>query len=241
MSAEMTRRDVMKMAGLGALALSVGAGRDALGQVLVGGGDMAPAVPYELPPLPYAYDALEPILSKEILQFHHDKHHAAYVRGLNNTLEKLEVARKAGDMAGIQALSRNLAFHGSGHVLHNLYWNSMTPKAAGGPSGDCKRMIERDFGSMDAFKAQFLAASKDVEASGWSLLVYEPVGKRLLILQAERHQDLTIWGVHPLLCCDVWEHAYYLQYQNNRAAYVDKFWEIIDWEGVAKRCAEATA
>jgi Fe-Mn family superoxide dismutase len=233
---------MMKMTGLGALSLSVGgvAGRSAVAQTAMGamGGGV---MPYELPPLPYAYDALAPAISKEILTIHHDKHHAGYVKGLNATLEKLAAARTAGDMAGIQALSRDLAFHGAGHVLHSLYWESMTPNSTGGPAGDLKATIERDFGSVDAFHAQFLAATKAVEASGWGLLAYEPMGKRLLVLQAERHEDLTIWGVRPILCCDVWEHAYYLQYQNNRGAYVDKFWEIIDWEKTAKRCAEAMA
>jgi Fe-Mn family superoxide dismutase len=244
MSTQVTRREAIKLAGLGAAALSIGgvAGRRAVAQAAMGEmtGMEAMPMPYELPPLPYAYNALEPVISEEILRIHHDKHHAGYVKGLNATLEKLDAARKGGDMASIQALSRELAFHGSGHALHSLYWTSMTPNPAEAPAG-LKMMIERDFGSMDAFKAQFLAATKSVEASGWGVLAYEPIGKRLLVLQAERHEDLTIWGVRPLLCCDVWEHAYYLQYQNNRGAYVDKFWEIIDWPAAAKRCEAAMA
>jgi Fe-Mn family superoxide dismutase len=156
------------------------------------------------------------------------------VRGLNSTLEKLEEARAAGDHSWIKALSRDLAFHGSGHVLHSLYWVSMTPRKTE-PKGKLLSAIERDFRSFDVFKAQFLAASKAVEGSGWGLLVYEPMGKTLLVLQAEKHQDLAIWGAVPLLACDVWEHAYYIQYQSRRAEYVDNFFTVIDWDGVGRR------
>jgi len=120
-------------------------------------------------------------------------------------------------------------------VLHTLYWHSMTPGGSGGPRGDLRRMIDRDFGSFAAFKSHFLAATKAVEGSGWGVLAYEPMGERLLVLQAEKHQNLTIWGVTPLMVCDVWEHAYYVQYQNRRADYVDAFFGLIDWPGTAQR------
>jgi len=199
-----------------------------------------PLKEYTLPPLPYPYDALAPKIDEETLRTHHDKHHAGYVRGLNATLEKLEEARAAGDHTWIKALSRDLAFHGSGHVLHSLYWVSMTPRETE-PKGKLLSALGRDFGSFEAFKAQFLAASKKVEGSGWGLLVYEPLGDRLLVLQVEKHQDLTIWGVVPLVACDVWEHAYYLQYRNRRADYVDNFFTLIDWPAVAGRYENAVS
>jgi len=237
MPEELDRRELFKSLGLGALAFSVGAltTDTASAQPASKGG------PYKLPHLPYGYDALAPAIEEKILRVHHDKHHAGYVRGLNQTLAALEKARQAGDMSGIRTLSRNLAFHGSGHVLHTLYWNSMRPGAATQPAGALRKAVERDFGSVDKFTAQFAAAAKAVEGSGWAILVHEPMGSRLLVLQVQNHQNLTIWGAVPLMVCDVWEHAYYLQYANNRGAYVDAFCKIIDWPAVAKRHAAATS
>jgi len=236
MSALMSRRDVLKSVGLGTLAFSLGGAAGAKAATVTAGTN--PGV-CELPPLPYDYGALAPEIEESILRVHHGKHHAGYVRGLNATLKKLEAARASGDYSGIKALSRALAFHGSGHVLHTLYWHSMKPGAKGEPAGALRKALERDFSSLEAFKAQFLAATKEVEASGWGLLAYEPTGKRLVVLQVEKHQNLTIWGVVPLLVCDVWEHAYYVQYQNRRADYVDNFFKLIDWPAVAERYAAA--
>jgi len=239
MSGLVSRRDMIKSAGLGALALSMGRETASAAEGLVPRAILPRK--YELPDLPYAYDALAPALAEEILRVHHDKHHAGYVNGLNSTLTKLEDARATGDFGQVKALSRDLAFHGSGHVLHTLYWTSMTPRGSGGPEGRLLQLLERDFGSFSAFKAQFIAASNQVEGSGWGLLAYEPMGRRLIVLQVEKHQDLTIWGVAPLLVCDVWEHAYYAQYQNRRSDYVDSFFGLIDWPSVGARCAEAMA
>ena len=232
MSIRASRRDALKAIGVGAAALAMGdfaAAQDA------GGGGRAGPVPYELPKLPYAYDALAPALEERVLRTHHEKHHAAYVKGLNATLDKLAKARSAGDLADVKALSRDLAFHGSGHVLHSLYWLSMTPARAPLPRGAFGAAIARDFSSVEAFSKQFASAAKDVEGSGWAVLAWEPLGRRLLVLQAEKHQDLTIWGVTPLMVCDVWEHAYYAQYLNNRAAYVDAFMTLIDWSATTAR------
>ncbi len=229
---ELNRRDVL---------LSVGAGALALGGVAAAG--EAPAAAsgeYELSKLPYAYNALAPAIEEKILRLHHGKHHAAYVKGLNATLAALAKARDAGDFAAIGGLSRNLAFHGSGHVLHDLYWHSMRPGEATQPQGALKDALVRDFGSVEKFMAHFAAAAKAVEGSGWAILVHEPLGRRLMVLQVLNHQNLTIWGTAPLMVCDVWEHAYYLQYANDRAAYVDAFMKIIDWPGVAGRYAAAT-
>ena len=196
------------------------------------------ATKYELPPLPYAYDALEPYIDEQTMRLHHDKHHQSYVSGLNAALEKLEAARNSGDFSAIKALSRDVAFHGSGHFLHTVFWPNMAPAGQGGggePDGELAAQIVKDFGSFENFKAQFGAASKAVEGSGWGLLVWEPNGGQLEVLTAEKHQNLTQWGVVPLLVLDVWEHAYYLKYQNNRGAYVDGFWNIVNWADVAER------
>ena len=173
---------------------------------------------------------------------HHEKHHAAYVKGLNTALEKLDAARKAGDFAAVKALSQAVAFHGSGHILHCMFWNSMSPaqiKNPQPPTGDLADAIKASFGSFDSCWAQFAAATKDVEGSGWGVLAYEPVGDKLLVLQAEKHQNLTVWGVTPLLVCDVWEHAYYLKYQNKRPDWVDAFKGLANWSFAAKMLAAA--
>lgn len=202
------------------------------------------ATKYELPPLPYAYDALEPHIDEQTMRLHHDKHHLAYVNGLNNALEKLEQARAAGDLGLVKHWSREAAFHGSGHLLHSIFWPNMAPAGNGGggePSGELAAQIVRDFGSFAAFKAHFSAAANQVEGSGWALLVWEPLGRQLEVLQAEKHQNLTQWGVRPLLVLDVWEHAYYLKYQNNRAAYVEAWWNVVNWSDVAERFKAAVA
>ena len=237
MTISMCRRDLMKSAGLGALAFSLGGAisPSVLGQEPPGAGHR----PYRLPPLPYEYGALAPGIEERVIRVHHGKHHAGYVRGLDETLKQLEQARVANDFSTIKPLSRALAFHGSGHVLHTLHWRSMTPGGSGDPTGRLRETLERDFGSFEAFRDQFKAAANKVEGSGWAVLAYEPMGARLLILQAEKHQNLTIWGVAPLSVCDVWEHAYYVQYQNRRAEYVDNFFNLIDWPAAARRYAAA--
>ena len=196
---------------------------------------------YELPPLPYAKNALDGFLSAEILELHHDKHHAGYVKGLNSALDGLEEARKKSNFGQVKALERELAFHGSGHILHTLYWNSMSPKGGGNPSGELKRAIDASFGSVDAFRKHFSAATKAAEASSWGVLAFEPLGNRLLVLAVEDHQNMTVQGAVPLLVCDVWEHAYYLRYKNDRGSYVDKFWDVVNWSYADKRLAAARA
>jgi Fe-Mn family superoxide dismutase len=194
---------------------------------------------YVLPELPYAYNALEPLYDEQTVRLHHDKHHAAYVNGLNAALEKLEAARKTNNFADVKALSKAVAFHGSGHILHTLFWHSMRPGGAGEIPGELEKAMKDSFGTVESCKAQFAAAAKDVEGSGWAILAYEPFADKLLILQAEKHQDLTVWGVQPLLVCDVWEHAYYLKYQNRRAEWVDTFMKMADWQFAAERLAQA--
>jgi Fe-Mn family superoxide dismutase len=195
---------------------------------------------YHLPPLPYDYNALEPLYSEQTLRIHHDKHHAAYVNGFNTAMEKLQTAREKGDYAAIRALSSDLAFNGSGHVLHTLFWHSMTPNGEQVPDSLAKAMTA-SFGSVQNAQTQFAAATKAVMSNGWGALVYEPIADKLLILQVERHQDLTVWGTTLLLVCDVWEHAYYLQHQNNRGAWVDSFLKLANWPMAAARLEQAKA
>ena len=189
---------------------------------------------YMLPKLPYAVDALQPAYEAKTIEIHHDKHHAAYVNGLNATLDKLAAARQANDFAAIKGLSIDLAFNGSGHVLHTLFWNSMAPGGKKAPASLVKAK-EASFGTVEAAAAQFVAAANGTEGSGWAVLAWEPAADKLLILQCEKHQNLTVWGVVPLLVCDVWEHAYYLQYQNRRPDWTKAFMQIANWEFAAAR------
>ncbi len=240
MSVLLTRRQIIKSAGFGALALSLNTPSSRV--ALTSPASTTKPTPYELGPLPYAFDALAPEIEEKVLRLHYSKHHAGYVKGLNATLEKLSQARTAADYSHIKSLSRDLAFHGSGHVLHSLYWQSMTlaKSPIAGPPASLSKAMEQGFGSVENFRAQFLAAAKKVEGSGWALLAYEPLGARLVVLQIEKHQNLTIFGVVPLLVCDVWEHAYYAQYQNRRGEYVDNFYKLINWPAVARRYSAAT-
>jgi Fe-Mn family superoxide dismutase len=234
MENQWTRRDMMKGAGFAALALGVdGLFRSASASETRGTPSGTPGK-CMLPPLPYPYDALEPHIDKETLTIHHDRHHAGYVNNFNKALDRLAVARKENDYAMIKHWSRELAFHGSGHVLHALYWGNMSSKG-GEPKGEFLAAMKKSFGGYKQFKEQFFAATKAVEGSGWGILGHEPYQGYLVILQAEKHQDQSIWGIHPLLVCDVWEHAYYLKYRNKRGDYINNFLKIIDWQEVERR------
>jgi Fe-Mn family superoxide dismutase len=196
---------------------------------------------YVLPPLPYAPDALEAAIDAQTMQLHHQMHHAAYVKNLNAALKKLAEARQSGDYAGVQALSKSVAFNGGGHTLHTLFWSNMAPAGKGGAAeGKLLELINRDFSSLAAMQAQFSAAATAVEGGGWGILGYDLMAQRLLILQGENQQKLTTWGMLPLLVLDVWEHAYYLRYQNRRAAYVEAWWKVVNWTEVSRRLAGLT-
>ena len=195
---------------------------------------------HKLPDLPYAYNALEPYISEEIMKLHHDKHHRSYVEGLNKAELNLKKARDNNDFSLIKHWSRELAFHGSGHYLHTIFWKNMIPKGGGSPQGHLKQEIDNYFGSFDKFKKQFSEAAKQVEGVGWAILVWSPRARHLEILQSERHMLLTQWDTIPLLVLDVWEHAYYLQYKNNRASYVDNWWNLVNWNDVELRFDKAS-
>ena len=196
---------------------------------------------YQLPALPYAYNALEPHIDEATVRLHHDKHHAAYVAGLNTALDKLAAARAAGDTAPVANLMKDVAFHSSGHILHTIYWDNMAPNAGGEPKGELAAAIEGAFGSFAAFKAEFTAAAVGVKGSGWAALIWNRELGCLVVTAPEQHQNLASWSGVPVLVCDVWEHAYYLKYQNLRAGYVGAWWNLVNWDNVASRLAAAKA
>jgi len=196
---------------------------------------------HRLPPLKYAYDALEPVIDAKTLELHHNKHHKAYVDGLNKAELAMAEARRRGDYQMVKYWENELAFNGSGHILHSVYWDIMTSPGTGGVPGEYTAFyINQYFGSFDAFRAQFSAAAKAAEGSGWCVLGCSPSFFRLEILQSEKHQNLTQWGIIPILVCDVWEHAYYLKYQNEKPKYVDAWWQLIDWSAVEQRLLRAS-
>jgi superoxide dismutase, Fe-Mn family len=192
---------------------------------------------YTLPDLPYDYGALEPHYSAKMLELHHDKHHAAYVKGLNDTMEQLAEARDKGDFTSIVGLEKSHAFNLSGHVLHSLFWTNLSPDGGGKPAGELAAAIDENFGSFDAFKAQLTSATTTVQGSGWGVLAWEPLGKRLYVEQVYDHQGNVGQSGVNLLVFDAWEHAFYLQYLNVKADYVKALWEIVNWDDVASRFA----
>ena len=194
---------------------------------------------YSLPELPYDYAALEPHYSAEVLELHHDKHHKAYVDGANTALDKLDQARTSDDFGTINQLQKNLAFHLSGHVLHSMFWENLSPDGGGKPEGELAAAIDAGFGTFEGLKNQLTESALNVQGSGWGALTWEPLGQRLIVEQVYDHQSNVGQGAPPLLVLDMWEHAYYLQYKNVKADWVKAFWEIVNWPDVASRFARA--
>ena len=195
---------------------------------------------YVLPDLEYDYGALEPHVSGRIMELHHDKHHRTYVESANETLEKLDEARTDEDFTRVAALERALAFHLSGHILHSIFWQNLSPDGGGKPDGPLGTAIEADFGGFDAFKKQMNEVAATIMGSGWAALVWEPLGRRLLVTQIYDHQsNLSQSGV-PLLVIDAWEHAYYLQYENRKKDFFAALWNTFNWNDVAVRFRSAT-
>jgi Fe-Mn family superoxide dismutase len=190
---------------------------------------------YTLPDLPYATNALEPSYSGEIVELHHGKHHKGYVDGANKTVEQLTAARETGDFDTINQLQKNLAFHLSGHILHSIFWENMSPDGGGAPEGELKAAVDEYFGSFEEMRAQLSAATNTVQGVGWGALAWDPLGQRLNVEQIYDHQGNTGQGSVPLLVIDSWEHAFYLQYKNVRADWVEAFWNIVNWPDVARR------
>lgn len=188
----------------------------------------------ELPPLPYGYGALEPVISEEIMRLHHDKHHQGYVNGANKALEKLEAFRKGNEEINVREVLRDLSFHMNGHVLHSLFWKVMRPPEENNrPGSALMDAVERDFGSFEALVKEFSESAKKVEGVGWALLVRDEEGT-LYVLNIEKHNLMHIAGFKPILALDVWEHAYYLQYKNDKGKYVDNWWSVVNWDYVAE-------
>ena len=195
---------------------------------------------YVLPELPYAYDALEPHISAEIMELHHSKHHQNYVNGANAALEKLEAARKDGSIAAVvTALSKDLAFNLGGHTNHSLFWENLGPNGGGKPTGALAAAIDADFGSFEEFQKHFAAAALGLQGPGWAVLAYDKIGERLVIEQMTDQQGNLSIDLVPLLLLDMWEHAFYLQYKNVKADYVAAVWNVFNWDEVAARYAAA--
>jgi Fe-Mn family superoxide dismutase len=196
---------------------------------------------YVLPKLPFDYADLEPFMSKEQLTIHHDKHHQAYVTGANNILQKLDKARKEGTDLDVKSTLKELSFNIGGHVLHSAYWNNLAPPKKGGggkPSGTLAKEIDKEFGSFDRFKKEFTQAATSVEGSGWAALTFCRKTKRPIIMQVEKHNTNVYPGFRILMVLDVFEHAYYIDYKNDRAKFVDAFWNIVNWDKVNERLEE---
>jgi len=195
---------------------------------------------YVLPKLPYDYGDLQPYMSKEQLMIHHDKHHQAYVNGANAVLQKLDKARKEGAEIDVKASLKELSWNIGGNLLHSLFWNNLaSPKKAGGkPSGALANALDNEFGSFDRFKKEFTQAASSVEGSGWAALTICKQTKRPLIMQVEKHNVNVYAGFRILMVLDVFEHAYYIDYKNDRAKYVEAFWSIVNWNKSNERLQE---
>ncbi|MCX6707290.1 MAG: superoxide dismutase [Candidatus Woesearchaeota archaeon] len=197
---------------------------------------------YELPKLSYDYGDLAPHISEEQLKLHHTKHHQAYVNGANEILDKLDKARKENSDIDIKATLKALSFNIGGHILHSLFWKNLSPSGKGGggaPSGKISDAIKDEFGSFDRFRKEFTQAAMTAEGSGWAALAFCKKTGRPIIMQIEKHNTNVYPTSKILLVIDVWEHAYYLDYKNERAKFIDAFWNIVDWKEANKRLEEA--
>ncbi|EMA30901.1 superoxide dismutase [Halobiforma nitratireducens] len=190
---------------------------------------------YRLPDLPYEYGALEPHIDERIMELHHGEHHQAYVDGANEALEEFDTRRATDDFAEIRAPKREFSFNYSGHVNHTIFWENLGPDGGGTPEGEFATAIDERFGSFETFQLEFSATADQVEGDGWAMLFYEPLADTLVIGQLEDQHELAHQAAVPILTLDVWEHAYYLQYENDREAYVEAWWNVVDWADVARR------
>jgi superoxide dismutase, Fe-Mn family len=194
---------------------------------------------YKLPDLPYSYKDLEPYMSAEVLTLHHDKHHAAYVNAANALLDKIDDARKSGELIDFKSVLKSLSFNVAGHILHETFWKIMVPANSGKnkATGEILKAIEEEFGSFERFKTEFSETAKSVEGSGWAILAFHKEhgdNGSLSIIQVEKHNVNFYPEQKILLCLDVWEHAYYLDYKNDRAKFIENWWNLVNWEEVNK-------
>ncbi|MGI8987245.1 MAG: superoxide dismutase [Nocardioidaceae bacterium] len=194
---------------------------------------------YTLPDLPYDYSALEPHIAGEIMQLHHDKHHATYVSGANTALEKMAEARDKADLGSVNMLEKNLAFNLGGHVNHSIFWPNLSPDGGDKPDGQLAAAIDEHFGSFDGFRAHFEATALGIQGSGWAILAWDLLGQRPLIFQLFDQQGNVPVGIVPIVMLDMWEHAFYLQYKNVKADYVQAWWNVVNWADAAQRFEKA--
>ncbi len=187
----------------------------------------------QLMDLPYTYNALQPHISEQVMRWHHDVHHQGYVNGWNSAEETLSEQRDSGDFSGTGSALRSFTHNFCGNILHRIFWQCMSPDGGGKPGGDLKERIEQDFGSVDDWKQEFIAAAKD--ASGWVLLVYIPYSDELHNVVVDRHDQGAVWGAHPILALDVWEHSYYHDYGPDRGDFIENFFDVVNWEFVEDR------
>lgn len=197
---------------------------------------------YTLPDLDYDYGALEPYISGQIMQLHHDKHHQTYVGGANTALEKLAEARDKGDFGAINKFEKDLAFNLGGHINHSVFWKNMSPDGGGRPEGtELAAAIDEYFGTFEGFQKQFNEAAKGLQGSGWGILAWDVLGQRLNTFQLFDQQGNLPTSQIPIVQLDMWEHAYYLQYQNVKADYVDAWWNVVNWADAEARFNRAKA
>lgn len=199
---------------------------------------------YVLPKLPYDYNALEPYISEQQLTIHHDKHHLTYVNAANAAFKKLQEARQSKAEIDVKAMLKELSFNIGGHQLHSIFWPTLAPAGKGGggePTGKLADAINQEFGSFSQFKAEFSKAAASTEGSGWAALAIDVKTKQLAIMQIEKHNVNMYTGFYIVMVLDVWEHAYYLDYKNERPKFVEAFWNIVNWERINKRFEEALA
>ncbi|HEY4414809.1 MAG TPA: superoxide dismutase [Verrucomicrobiae bacterium] len=242
----MTRRQAIKTTALAGAALAVA---PAMAQAQPTAPAASLPTPFTLPALPYAYDALEPHIDAETMHIHHDKHHAAYVANLNKAWSQMAWGGALPTFDYLENnwlknekfLSENPAIrnNGGGHYNHSLFWKMMKPNGGGAPSGDLAKAIDSAFGSFSTFKDNFSKAALGQFGSGWAWLVLD--GKTLKIMPTPNQDTPLSLGKTPLLGIDIWEHAYYLKYQNKRADYISAWWNVVDWDFAADRLAKASA
>ncbi len=235
----MDRRDFIQNTGL-----AVGAGLVATSATQAEKMVPAGSTPLTFPDLPYEYNALEPYIDAKTMELHHDKHHRGYFDGMLKAETELQKCRETATYGLIEYWSKKAAFNAGGFYLHALFWTIMAPagKGGGGPvPAMLSAALTENFGSVEKFKEHFSAAATAVEGSGWAILHFRLADKKLLILQAENQHKLSEWGTVPLLALDVWEHAYYLSYQNKRAEYVKAWWNVVNWNQVEQNFLKAAS
>ncbi|MBM9468669.1 superoxide dismutase [Nakamurella leprariae] len=195
---------------------------------------------YTLPDLPYDYGALEPFISGQIMELHHSKHHATYVKGANDTLDQLAEAREKNSFGSVMGLEKTLAFNLGGHVNHSIFWPNLSPDGGDKPTGELAAAIDDAFGSFDAFKAQFTAVAGSIQGSGWSILAWDTLGQRLNLFQLYDQQGNLPAAQIPIVVLDMWEHAFYLQYKNVKPDYVAAWWNVVNWADAQARFTAAS-